>query len=119
MGVYEDYRKEVTEKAKEMVKVYGEPKEGIPQNILWLKAALSDVLEESDIKNIYTFSNEETQQFGFSEAFVNQLMSYAFIAGEHRGTGTDTEQYNNGYNKAIAEIKGKLSDHFEFMYDED
>jgi hypothetical protein len=75
---WEMYKKRVNEGSDRLP---SPPKE-VGQNILWLKAYVSEKLGETLYKNRETsiyVGKDET--FGFKEEYVNYLMHYAFESG--------------------------------------
>ena len=74
---WEDYKKRVAEGAN---KLSTPPKE-IDQNILWLKAYVTERMEAEGIARYVGNSDANDGSFGFHETFVNYLMHYAFVSG--------------------------------------
>jgi hypothetical protein len=75
------YKKRVAEGAD---KLPAPPKE-VEQNILWLKAYVTEKMEKEGLAKYVGKSGADDGSFGFKEEFVNYLMHYAFEAGmKHR-----------------------------------
>jgi hypothetical protein len=75
------YKKRVAEGAD---KLPAPPKE-VEQNILWLKAYVTEKMEKEGLAKYVGKSGANDGSFGFKEEFVNLLMHYAFEAGmKHR-----------------------------------
>jgi len=93
------YTKRVAEGAD---KLSTPPKE-VDQNILWLKAYVSERMQDT----VRYVGKDET--FGFKETFVNYLMHYAFEAGMK----SREHSFNNATDdmkKALDKIKDALDD---------
>jgi hypothetical protein len=93
------YKKRVAEGAG---KLSTPPKE-VDQNILWLKAYVSERMQDTDR---YVGKGET---FGFKETFVNYLMHYAFEAGMK----SREHSFNNATDdmkKTLDKIKDALDD---------
>ena len=96
---YTNYRKSVVEQSERLCAPYKE----IPQNLLWLKAAVIDKLEKSGIQVLT--SQKVDQQYGFIETAVDQLMTYAYNEGMLQ---RDKKSYDEGVNAAWKEVAKRL-----------
>ena len=74
---WEEYRKRVTEGALKL----STPPKDIPQNILWLKAYVTERIENDKIEGCKYVGKSEDGTFGFTETLVNYLMYYSYEAG--------------------------------------
>ena len=91
---WEEYKKRVAEGASKLSPL---PKD-VPQNILWLKAYVSERME-TEGKAKYVGKSEDGT-FGFTEELVNYLMYYAFEAGER--------SREHQYTRATSDMKAAL-----------
>jgi len=96
---WENYKKNVAEGASKLSK----PPKNVEQNILWLKAYVSERMEKEDLAKYVGKTDDGT--FGFSESFVNYLMHYAFEAGEK------SREYSfNNATKSMKDALDKVKD---------
>jgi hypothetical protein len=95
------YKKRVAEGADRLSK----PPKEVEQNILWLKAYVTERMEKEDIKLYVGKSGANDGSFGFKEEFVNYLMHYAFEAGEK------SREYSfNNATKSMKDALDKVKD---------
>lgn len=95
------YKKRVAEGADRLSK----PPKEVEQNILWLKAYVTERMEKEDIKRYVGKSGANDGSFGFKEEFVNILMHYAFEAGEK-----NREYSFNNATKSMKDALNKVKD---------
>ena len=100
------YKKKVVEGADKLSK----PPKEVGQNILWLKAYVTEKLGETLYKNRGTSmyvgkSGANDGSFGFKEEFVNYLMHYAYEAGK-----MEREDSFNRSTKEMRETLDKIKD---------
>jgi hypothetical protein len=95
------YKKRVAEGADRLSK----PPKEVEQNILWLKAYVTERMEKEDIKRYVGKSGANDGSFGFKEEFVNILMHYAFEAGEK-----NREYSFNNATKSMKDALDKVKD---------
>jgi DNA-directed RNA polymerase subunit N (RpoN/RPB10) len=100
---WETYKKRVAEGAD---RLSAPPKEA-PQNILWLKAYVSERMDKEGLKRYVGKSEDGT--FGFKEEFVNYLMHYAYEAGKSSNEYS-FNQATEGMRKSLDKIKDALDD---------
>jgi hypothetical protein len=100
---WENYKKRVAEGADKLPT----PPKDVPQEILWLKAYVSERMEKDGLKRYVGKSDDGT--FGFKEQFVNYLMHYAFIAGE-KSREHSFNRATEGMRKALDQVKDALDD---------
>lgn len=74
---WEEYKKRVAEGAD---RLSAPPKE-VEQNILWLKAYVTERMDKEGLVKFVGTSGTDT--FGFKEETVNLLMHYAYEAGKN------------------------------------
>jgi hypothetical protein len=98
---WEMYKKRVAEGADRLSK----PPKDVEQNILWLKAYVTERMEKEDIKLYVGNSGANDGSFGFTEVFVNYLMHYAFEAGEK-----NREYSFNNATKSMKDALDKVKD---------
>ena len=75
---WDDYKKRVAEGANRL----STPPKEVGQNILWLKAYVSERMEIEGLARYVGNSGANDGSFGFEESFVNYLMHYAYEAGK-------------------------------------
>ena len=73
---WDDYKKRVAEGANRL----STPPKEVGQNILWLKAYVSERMETEGLARYVGKTDDGT--FGFKEETVNLLMHYAYEAGK-------------------------------------
>jgi len=98
---WEMYKKRVAEGADRLSK----PPKDVEQNILWLKAYVTERMGKEDIKLYVGNSGANDGSFGFNEKFVNYLMHYAFEAGEK-----NREYSFNNATKSMKDALDKIKD---------
>jgi hypothetical protein len=111
---YDKMREKNMEDAKKLPK---SPKEA-SQIILWLKMAIVDRIEKIENRNhkednIFTFRDKTTNQFGFSENYVNILMQMAYDEGHKKATNDLTKYYEDrikNMKTSLDNIKNALDD---------
>ena len=87
---YEKIRERNMEDAKALAPT---PKE-VGQHILWLKMAVIDRVERiENLKDNGLFTFRSGEKFGFTEAYVNMLMHYAYDAGKKTATDQLTRHF--------------------------
>ena len=74
---WEMYKKRVADGANKLSK----PPKDVSQNILWLKAYVSERMETEGLAR-YVGDSSKEGTFGFVESYVNYLMHYAYEAGK-------------------------------------
>jgi hypothetical protein len=99
------YKKRVAEGAD---KLSTPPKE-VEQNILWLKAYVTERMEKEGLAKYVGKSGADDGSFGFKEEFVNLLMHYAFEAG--------MKNREHQFNEATKNMKETLDKITEVMID--
>lgn len=103
---WEIYKKRVAESAGRLP----EPPKEISQNVLWLKAAITEKLQQTTYKNrgnsMYVGTGET---FGFKEELVNYIIHYAYEAGVE-SRRLDFENHTKNMKSTIEKIKGVLED---------
>jgi hypothetical protein len=99
------YKKRVAEGAD---KLPAPPKE-VEQNILWLKAYVTEKMEKEGLARYVGKSGANDGSFGFKEEFVNLLMHYAFEAG------MKNREYQ--FNESTKNMKETLDKITEVMID--
>jgi hypothetical protein len=104
------YKKKVAEGADKL----SNPPKDVSQNILWLKAYVTEKLGETLYKNRGTSmyvgkSGANDGSFGFKEEFVNYLMHYAFEAGL-KSREMDYKKATKDMAAALDKIKDTLDD---------
>jgi hypothetical protein len=99
------YKKRVAEGADRLSK----PPKEVEQNILWLKAYVTERIEKEDIKRYVGKSGANDGSFGFKEEFVNYLMHYAFEAG--------MKNREHQFNESTKNMKETLDKITEVMID--
>ena len=99
------YKKRVAEGAD---KLPAPPKE-VEQNILWLKAYVTEKMEKEGLAMYVGKSGANDGSFGFKEKFVNLLMHYAFEAG------MKNREYQ--FNESTKNMKETLDKITEVMID--
>jgi hypothetical protein len=102
---WDTYKKRVNEGADKLSK----PPKDIPQNILWLKAYVSERMDKENLKKYVGNSGANDGSFGFTEELVNYLMYYAFEAGE-KSREHSYNQSTIDMRKALDKIKDALDD---------
>ena len=93
------YKKRVAEGADRLSK----PPKEVGQNILWLKAYVSERMEKEGLAKYVGKTEDGT--FGFAESYVNYLMYYAFEAGEK-----NREYSFNNATKSMKDALDKVKD---------
>jgi hypothetical protein len=93
---WDDYKKRVAEGANRL----STPPKEVGQNILWLKAYVSERMETEGKARYVGNSGANDGSFGFEESFVNYLMHYAYEAGK-------MERADN-YKRDIADMRAAL-----------
>lgn len=91
---WEMYKKRVAEGADKLSK----PPKDIPQNILWLKAYVSERMENEGLAKYVGKTDDGT--FGFKEELVNYLMHYAYEAG--------LREREHSFNRATEDMRKTL-----------
>ena len=91
---WDDYKKRVAEGANRL----STPPKDVGQNILWLKAYVSERMETEGLARYVGKADDDT--FGFKEETVNLLMHYAYEAGK-------MERADN-YKRDIADMRAAL-----------
>jgi hypothetical protein len=84
------------------------PKE-VEQNILWLKAYVSERMEKEALVKYVGKVGANDGSFGFKEEFVNYLMHYAFEAGYAHNQHSFNNEIAN-MKKALDKVKDALDD---------
>lgn len=81
-----------------------------PQHILWLKMAICEKIDSRKSKNdkVFTFTDADGK-FGFSEQYVNQIISYAYEKGRVDAYESATKAAAI-YKEAFEKIKEIVSD---------
>jgi hypothetical protein len=99
------YKKRVAEGADRL----SNPPKEVEQNILWLKAYVTERMEKEDIKRYVGKSGADDGSFGFKEEFVNILMHYAFEAG--------MKNREHQFNESTKNMKETLDKITDVLYD--
>jgi hypothetical protein len=92
---WEMYKKRVAEGSNKLSK----PPKDVDQNILWLKAYVSERMENEGLAK-YVGDTKVEGTFGFAESYVNYLMHYAYEAGE--------KAREDSYNRSTEEMRKSL-----------
>jgi hypothetical protein len=101
---WEMYKKRVAEGADKLSK----PPKEVGQNILWLKAYVSERMETEGLAKYVGDSNVEGT-FGFAESYVNYLMHYAYESGM-KNREHNFNQATKEMREALDKIKDTLDD---------
>ena len=111
MSTYDDYKKRVGEMADKLPA----PKKEVDQSILWLKASVTERLQRDidklDVDGELYVGKGET--FGFKEATVNQLLQYAFEAGQKRSDERHKQEIAN-MRLVIQGVIGEVSEYIDY-----
>ena len=91
---WEMYKKKVADGADKLSK----PPKDVPQNILWLKAYVSERMEKEGLVKYVGKTDDGT--FGFKEEMVNYLMHYAYEAG--------LKEREHNFNQSTADMRKTL-----------
>jgi hypothetical protein len=107
---WEMYKNRVAEGANKLPS----PPNEVGQNILWLKASVTEKLGETLYKNKGTSmyvgkSGTGDGSFGFKEEFVNYLMHYAYEAGRE-SREYEFKRSTEDMRNALDKIKDALDD---------
>jgi hypothetical protein len=97
---WEMYKKRVADGANKLSK----PPKDVSQNILWLKAYVSERMETEGLAR-YVGDSSKEGTFGFAESYVNYLMHYAYEAGK-----MESEDSFNRSTKEMRETLDKIKD---------
>jgi hypothetical protein len=97
---WEMYKKRVADGANKLSK----PPKDVSQNILWLKAYVSERMETEGLAR-YVGDSSKEGTFGFAESYVNYLMHYAYEAGK-----MEREDSFNHATKDMRETLDKIKD---------
>jgi pyruvate-formate lyase-activating enzyme len=102
---WEMYKKRVAEGAERLSK----PPKEVEQNILWLKAYVSERMEIEGLARYVGNSGANDGSFGFEESYVNYLMHYAYEAGM-KNREHNFNQATKEMREALDKIKDTLDD---------
>jgi hypothetical protein len=108
---WEMYKKRVKEGADKLSK----PPKNVEQNIIWLKAYVSERMEKEGLAKYVGKTDDGT--FGFDESYVNYLMHYAFEAGE-KSREHSFNSATEDMRKALDKVKDALDDACWIEYSE-
>jgi hypothetical protein len=108
---WEMYKKRVKEGADKLSK----PPKNVEQNIIWLKAYVSERMEKEGLAKYVGKTDDGT--FGFVESYVNYLMHYAFEAGE-KSREHSFNSATEDMRKALDKVKDALDDACWIEYSE-